>query len=118
LRYLEDRGADLVAVTDADLVVAESVDGEVLAELPVYEIASSESPSMLSRRTRREPVTGSLKTPVKTVRPCQGTSFGMPTLTDSNLPTAWAAAGADSACWAFELMLTPFLWSSGLTIER
>ena len=38
----EDGGADPVAVADADLVVAQSVDGEVLAELPVDEVASSE----------------------------------------------------------------------------
>src|SRR5215475_9056029 len=42
---------------------------------------------MLSFRTRRGPSTGSLKTPVKTVLPCQDTSFGMPTLTESNVPT-------------------------------
>src|SRR3954452_24929265 len=41
---------------------------------------------MLSLRTRRGPVTGSLKTPVKTVRPCQATSLGRPTLTDTNVP--------------------------------
>src|SRR3954451_13586097 len=37
---------------------------------------------MLSLPARRGPVTGSLKTPVKTVRPCHGTSFGRPTLTE------------------------------------
>src|SRR3954470_20969109 len=47
---------------------------------------------MLSFRTRRGPATGSLKTPVKTVLPCQGTSFGMPTLTDSRVPTRWGAS--------------------------
>src|SRR5437763_2509331 len=44
---------------------------------------------MLSLRARRGPGTGSLKTPVKTVFPCQGTSFGMPTLTDNRVPTGW-----------------------------
>ena len=39
---LEDGGADPVAVADADLVVAEPLDGEVLAELPVDEVVSSE----------------------------------------------------------------------------
>ena len=37
---LEDGGADPVAVADADLVVAEALDGEVLAELARDEIAS------------------------------------------------------------------------------
>ena len=41
LRDLEDRGADPVAVADADLVVAESLDREVLAELSVDEVVSS-----------------------------------------------------------------------------
>jgi hypothetical protein len=39
---LEDRGPDLVVVPDADLVVAPSVDGEVLAELAVAEVVASE----------------------------------------------------------------------------
>src|SRR4051812_47897616 len=47
---------------------------------------------MLSLRTRRGPATGSLKTPVKTVLPCQGTSLGMLTLTDSSVPTGWGAS--------------------------
>src|SRR5262249_27651982 len=42
LRDFEDGGPDLVAVADADLVVAQSVDGEVLAELAVDEVAPSE----------------------------------------------------------------------------
>ena len=42
MRDLEDGGADLVAVADADLVVAQSLDGEVLAELSVDEVVSSE----------------------------------------------------------------------------
>src|SRR5215467_1537335 len=41
---------------------------------------------MLSRRTIRLPATGSFQTAVLTVRPCQLTSFGMPTFTDSKLP--------------------------------
>ena len=39
---LEERGADPVAVADADLVVAQPLDREVLAELPVDEVAASE----------------------------------------------------------------------------
>ena len=39
---LEDSGADPVAVADAHLVVAQSLDGEVLAELSVDEVAPSE----------------------------------------------------------------------------
>jgi hypothetical protein len=42
LRYLEGGGADLVAVADAHLVVAQTFDGEVLAELAVGEVASAE----------------------------------------------------------------------------
>ena len=42
LRDFEDGGADLVAVADADLVVAQSFDREVLAELSVDEVGSSE----------------------------------------------------------------------------
>src|SRR4051794_16494141 len=42
LRDFEDGSADPVAVADAHLVVAESLDREVLAELPVDEVASSE----------------------------------------------------------------------------
>ena len=40
--HLEDRAADLVAIADAHLVVAEPFDGEVLAELPVHEVVSAE----------------------------------------------------------------------------
>src|SRR3954464_2608329 len=55
---------------------------------------------MLSLRTRRGPGTGCLKTPVKTVFPCHGTSFGRPTLTDSRVPAGlvpvrrWSVRGA------------------------
>src|SRR5215213_9528480 len=42
LADLEDGGADPVAVADADLVVTEPVDREVLAELPVDEVVASE----------------------------------------------------------------------------
>ena len=55
---------------------------------------------MLSLRTRRGPATGSLNTPVKTVFPCQATSFGMPTLTDTNVPTACAAPPAQLRSYA------------------
>src|SRR5690242_9645583 len=40
LRDLEDCVPYLVAVADADLVVGEALDGEVLAELPVHEVVS------------------------------------------------------------------------------
>jgi len=42
LRDLEDGGADLVAVADADLVVAQPLDREVLAELAVDEVIATE----------------------------------------------------------------------------
>src|SRR3954447_874007 len=42
LGHLEDGAADPEAVADADLVVAEALDGEVLAELPVDEVVASE----------------------------------------------------------------------------
>ena len=42
LRDLEERGPDAVTVADADLVVVQSVDGEVLAELPVDEVVALE----------------------------------------------------------------------------
>ena len=42
LRDLEDGAADLIAVADADLVVAEALDREVLAELSVDEVVSPE----------------------------------------------------------------------------
>src|SRR3954466_3874287 len=54
---------------------------------PCPAVSPCPSPSRLSLRTRRGPVTGSLKTPVKTVRPCHGTSLGIPTLTDSSVST-------------------------------
>src|SRR5215471_16021987 len=41
---------------------------------------------MLSRRTIRGPATGFFHTAVRTVRPCQVTSLGKPTFTDSKLP--------------------------------
>src|SRR5579875_2498402 len=57
---------------------------------------------MLSFPTRHGPDTGSLNTPVKTVRPCHGTSLGIPTFTDTNVPTGWP----DPACRGLEPMLT------------
>src|ERR1700722_4196878 len=41
---------------------------------------------MLSRRTIRGPAAGFFHTAVSTVRPCQVTSCGIPTLTDSRDP--------------------------------
>ena len=43
---------------------------------------------------------GSLKTPVKTVLPCQGTFFGKPMLTDNNVPTCWSAGALASALFS------------------
>src|SRR5262245_53310035 len=42
LGHLEQRSPDPVAVTDADLVIRQSLDREVLAELPVGEIAAAQ----------------------------------------------------------------------------
>src|SRR6187200_665638 len=42
LRDLEDGGANPETVADADLVVAQPLDGEVLAELPIDEVVSTE----------------------------------------------------------------------------
>src|SRR5215813_6034844 len=39
LSYLEKCAADLITVADAHSVVRQSVDREVLSELPVYEVA-------------------------------------------------------------------------------
>src|SRR4029078_8844357 len=44
------------------------------------------SPSMLIRRTIRGPLTGFFQTAVCTVLPCQVTSRGSPTLTESRTP--------------------------------
>src|SRR3954468_15373276 len=43
---------------------------------------------MLSRRTSRGPSTGRFQIPVCTVRPCQETSLGIPTLTDTTVAMA------------------------------
>src|SRR5690242_14456156 len=43
---------------------------------------------MFRRRTRRGPFTGLFQTPVCTVRPRHGTSFGSPTLTDNSVAMA------------------------------
>jgi hypothetical protein len=45
---------------------------------------------MLSRRAIRGPATGFFHTAVRTVRPCQVTSLGKPTFTDSKLPARWS----------------------------
>ena len=42
LADFEERRADPVAVTDADVVVGEPFDGEVLTELPVGEVVAAE----------------------------------------------------------------------------
>jgi hypothetical protein len=116
LGYLENRAADLVTVADAHLVVGQALHGKVLPELPVLEVIPAQlflpvpvgldlvdehrpllaavsgqitlpSPSILSRRTIRGPATGFFQTAVCTVLPCQVTSCGIPTLTDSRAPT-------------------------------
>ena len=51
LTHLEQRLTDLVAVTDADLVVGKPVDREVLAELAVFEVVPTQlDPPVLIRR--------------------------------------------------------------------
>src|SRR3954452_25134030 len=52
-------------------------------------VAPAGSSAWLRRRRRR----AYCQTPVKTVLPCQGTSFGMPTLTDNRVPTRRAPVG-------------------------
>ena len=52
LRDLEEGGADPVAVADADLVVAQPFHREVLAELPVDEVARVRARAPSSGRTR------------------------------------------------------------------
>jgi hypothetical protein len=108
LRDFERRSADAVAVADADLVVGETLDGEVLAELAVAEIAPSELsllvavrvdlvdehgavlaavrepvglvvPVDVDARTIRGPSTGPFQIAVRTVLPCHSISCGPPT---------------------------------------
>ena len=110
----------------ADLVGAESFDGEVLAELSVDEVVSSELAfpvtigidlvnehrTLLAAVPRQIALTvavniepahparsgnGILEHPGEDGLPCQGTSFGSPTFTESNVPT----------CCGPGLMLTP-----------
>ena len=40
LRYFKQRAADPVAISDADLVIANTIDGQVLAELPILEVVT------------------------------------------------------------------------------
>ena len=42
LRHFEQSAADPVTVADADLLVRQAVDGEVLPELPIGEVGSTE----------------------------------------------------------------------------
>ena len=114
---LELRLTDPVAITDADLVVAESLDGEVLPERAVLQVVASEEllpvpvgldlvdeygallaavPGQVTlpvavdvqAADQARPVTGLFQTPVCTVRPRHDTSFGIPTLTDSSVAIA------------------------------
>ena len=110
--------ADAVAVADAHLVVAEAVDGEVLAELAELEVVPAEVLLPVPVRLdlvdehgallaavpvevalavavdvepahHPRPVDRLLPDPgVHGAGPARPTSFGMPTLTDSNLATA------------------------------
>ena len=111
---LEHGGADAVLVANAHLRVAEPIDREVLTELAEDEIVALQlvAPvavrvelidvdgalrlrarrdhlgrprSTFFRRTCRGPCTAFFQIPVKTVRPCQLTSRGIPTLTDTSL---------------------------------
>jgi hypothetical protein len=120
LCHLEDGTANLITVANAYLVVAQSLHSEVLAELSLDEVVSAKLAFPIPTRvdlinehrtllatmtgqialtvtlnvesaTRRGPETGSLKTPVKTVFPCQDTSFGKPTFTYNNVPADRAA---------------------------
>jgi hypothetical protein len=106
---LEHGGADAVLVADAHLRVAEPVDCEVLTELAEDELVApvavrvelidvdgalrlrarrdhlGRPRSTFFRRTCRGPCTAFFQIPVKTVRPCQLISRGIPTLTDTSL---------------------------------
>src|SRR3954469_15419209 len=73
---------------------------------------------MLSLRTRRGPVMGSLKTPGKTVFPCQGTSFAMPTLTDSRVPAGPLPVRRWSVCGHTEPIAAEYLASPGAIKAR
>jgi hypothetical protein len=42
LRHLEQRAADPVAVSNADLCIRQAIDGKVFAELPINEVVSSQ----------------------------------------------------------------------------
>ena len=108
----QPRGADAEFVADVNKVLDEPLGAEVLAEgaegsgYARAAIASRRSarsgrrkrpcrarrgrcrsawasPSRFSRRNGTGEVTGSLKMPVRTVWPCQATSRGMPTLTET-----------------------------------
>src|SRR4051794_17757469 len=59
---------------------------------------------MLSLLTRRAPATESLKTPVNTVFPRHVTFLGMPTLTDTNVPTGRASVWTAVARGVCELI--------------
>ena len=52
LRHLEQGAADPVAIADAHLLVGQAVDGEVLAELAIGEVVSTELALPSSDRSR------------------------------------------------------------------
>jgi hypothetical protein len=113
LGHFEQRAAYAVAVADADFVVGQPLDGEVLAELPVREIAAAqlllpvpvrlglvdEDSALLApvaakialpvtfdveRLTRRRSCTGAFQMPVCTVLPRHSMSRGSPTQREIN----------------------------------
>jgi hypothetical protein len=117
LGYLEDRLPDPISVPDADLIVRQPFDGQILTQKPGHQVVATQFlgpvtvwielihedgavlsavarevalavPSMLSRRTIRRPVTGVFQAPVYTVRFFQGMSLGRPTFTDISFATA------------------------------
>ena len=125
LGHLEQGAADPVAVPDADLVVGEALDGEVLAELAGHEVVAAQLALPVAvggdvvdvdgavlATVRDEvglgvagdvepadpPAVADLGLPdrVRTSRPRQSTSRGWPTLTESSrMPAGVPAARPD-----------------------
>ena len=119
---LEQRGADPVAVADADLVVGEPLDREVLAELPVHEVVApelalpvavrrdlvDEDRSMLAAVRPLRPITRPRSpAPTRTSRRCLPSVSTSSTTTDSGWSTidltmcvrTATAVGAELTCW-------------------
>lgn len=114
--------ADAVPVADAYFVVGQAIDGEVLPEVPEGQVVATElllpvpvglqlidkdgtNFAAVSGQVsltvsvdvqpphRPGPRTGDFQAPVWTVLPCQETSSGIPTLTDSSVAIADPPAG-------------------------